>query len=142
MDTKNNGNNHKNDLATKAYVDQKFKEYSDAIRENGEAIKDLKNFMAEKFEDFAKNMTEKFDLFAHKYIMPLWTDMQVVKGDIKVMKGDINVIKSDIVVIKSDIVEMKIDISDLKKDMKDVKKTVHKHDVQITALRDWTRVNQ
>ncbi|MBI2645610.1 MAG: hypothetical protein HYW85_00990 [Deltaproteobacteria bacterium] len=52
------------------------------------------------------------------------------------------VIKSDIVIIKSDIVEMKIDISDLKKDMKDVKKTVHKHDVQITALRDWTRVNQ
>ena len=131
MNTKNNGNNHKNDLATKAYVDQKFKEYSDAIRENGEAIKDLKNFM-----------TEKFDLFAHKYIMPLWTDMQTVKGDIKVMKADINVIKSDIVIIKSDIVEMKIDISDLKKDMKDVKKTVHKHDVQITALRDWTRVNQ
>ena len=122
MSTKNNG---KNEYVTKGYLE--------ACLEKKNYV--TKDYLDQKFEDFAKNMAEKFDLFAHKYIMPLWTDMQTVKGDI-------NVIKADVMVIKSDIVDMKIDISDLKKDMKDVKKTVHKHDVQITALRDWTRVNQ
>ncbi len=108
-----------------------------------------KDYLDQKFSEWGKVIDEKFENFAIRYIMPLYKDFQTMKGEINIMKADINVIKADINVIKgdivtmkSDIVDMKIDISDLKKDMKDVKKTLQKHDVQITALQDWTRVKQ
>lgn len=110
-----------NTYVTKDYLDQK---------------------LDEKFSDWGQKIDEKFENFAIRYIMPLYKDVQVIKTDIVVIKADINVIKADIVTMKSDIVDMKIDIADLKKDMKDVQKTQKKHDVQITALQDWTRVRQ
>ena len=78
---------------------------------------------------------DSFGQFAHKWIMPLHTDVAILKRDVSVLKRDMKVVKSD-------ISDMKIDMSDLKKDNRHFKKHFKRHDVEIKALQDKARLSQ
>ena len=74
---------------------------------NGNGYVTKKEFK-EEFKALRSEIKEMFDVFAYKYIIPIYKKLEILP-----------ILQRDIVNIKEDIVEMKIDISDIKKDMRE-----------------------
>ena len=89
--------------------------------------------LEKRFDRLEQKIEDSINNIAHKWLMPMHTDIGHLKTDMGTVKGDI---KS----IKADIKDLKSDVSDLKDGQRKYDQILKKQEIRIHAVEDAIKV--